>query len=756
MAPFVLAALESVLPHIVLHHMSSALDGERDSFVNYHNTLRISSYEFRPYMSFSLFPKPTQQRKQKTFPSLFRDHPKRQRSKAKRSSAMKKQKRAQQQNDTNPFELLSEELMFVILDFLETAPLDVKSFSLTCKRFYCAEAKHRRLLRPLRAEHLPALAARYPAVTDLDLSLCPRVGDGALAFVAGAYAATLRRLDLSRSRWFTASGLGSVGAGCGNLVELDLSNATELRDAGAAAVARARNLRKLWLARCKLVTDMGIGCIAVGCRKLRFICLKWCVGIGDLGVDLVAIKCKELTSLDLSYLPITEKCLPSIFKLQHLEDLVLEGCFGIDDDSLEVDLLKQGCKTLKKLDISGCQNISHIGLSKLTSVSGGLEKLILADGSPVTLSLTDDLSKLSMLQSIVLDGCPVTSEGLRAIGNLCISLRELSLSKCLGVTDEALSFLVSKHKDLRKLDITCCRKITDGSIASIANSCTSLTSLKMESCTLVSQEAFVLIGHKCYYLEELDLTDNEIDDEGLMSISSCSRLSSLKIGICMNITDRGLTYVGMRCPRLKELDLYRSTGITDLGISAIACGCPGLEMINTSYCTSITDKALFSLSKCSNLKILEIRGCLLVASIGLAAIAMNCRQLSRLDIKKCYNIDDSGMIPLAHFSQNLRQINLSYSSVTDVGLLSLASISCLQSFTVLHLQGLVPGGLAAALLACGGLTKVKLHLSLRSLLPELLIRHVEARGCVFEWRDKEFQAELDPKCWKLQLEDVMQ
>ncbi|KAG2380616.1 F-box/LRR-repeat protein [Vigna angularis] len=684
---------------------------------------------------------------------------------------MKRQKRSDSQND-NPFQVLTEELIFLILDFLETAPLDKKSFALTCKAFYAAEARHRRALRPLRAEHLPALAARYPSVTDLDLSLCPRVGDGALALVAGAYGETLRRLDLSRSRWFTGSGLLNVGARCGNLVELDLSNATELRDAGVAAVARAKNLRKLWLARCKLVTDMGIGCIAVGCRKLRLICLKWCVGIGDLGVDLVAIKCKELTSLDLSYLPvnfslflygvhsldlvmdygderymcsrkkkkklvgrlkrknlvvarredgrfnaevvlnITEKCLPSIFKLQLLEDLVLEGCFGIDDGSLGVDLLKQGCKTLKKLDISGCQNISHTGLSKLTSISGGLEKLILADGSPVTLDLVDGLNKLSMLQSIVLDGCPVTSEGLRAIGSLCISLRELSLSKCLGVTDEALSLLVSKQKDLRKLDITCCRKITDVSIASIANSCTGLTSLKMESCTLVPQEAFVLVGQKCHYLEELDLTDNEIDDEGLMSLSSCSKLSSLKIGICLNITDRGLTYVGMFCSKLKELDLYRSTGVTDVGISAIAG--------------------------------------------GLAAIAMNCRQLSRLDIKKCYEIDDSGMIPLAHFSQNLRQINLSYSSVTDVGLLSLASISCLQSFTMLHLQGLVPGGLAAALLACGGLTKVKLHLSLRSLLPELLIRHVEARGCVFEWRDKEFQAELDPKCWKLQLEDVMQ
>jgi hypothetical protein len=56
------------------------------------------------------------------------------------------------------------------------------------------------------------------------------------------------------------------------------------------------------------------------------------------------------------------------------------------------------------------------------------------------------------------------------------------------------------------------------------------------------------------------------------------------------------------------------------------------------------------------LQTLEIRGCLLVTSIGLASISMNCKQLSRLDIKKCYNIDDSGMIPLAHFSQNLRQV----------------------------------------------------------------------------------------------------
>jgi hypothetical protein len=77
-----------------------------------------------------------------------------------------------------------------------------------------------------------------------------------------------------------------------------------------------------------------------------------------------------------------------------------------------------------------------------------------------------------------------------------------------------------------------------------------------------------------------------------------------------------------------------------------------------------------------------------------------------------------------------------------VGLLSLASISCLQSLTILHMKGLSPCGLAASLLACGGLTKVKLHASFKSLLPKLLFEHLEARGCVFQWRDKEFQVLL--------------
>ncbi|KAK4396062.1 F-box/LRR-repeat protein 3 [Sesamum angolense] len=665
---------------------------------------------------------------------------------------MKKQKLVPEPPNLSRFDLLSEEIVFIILDFLNENPLDKKAFSLVCRSFYAIESRHRKFLKPLRSEHLTKVLNRYPHVSTLDLSLCPRITDASLGVVSGSCKEMLRSINLSRSKFFSHVGLSNLALNCRNLVEIDLSNATELKDLAAAAIAEAKNLERLWLVRCKSITDIGIGCIAVGCRKLRLLSLKWCLGVGDLGVGLIAVKCKDMRSLDLSYLPITNKCLSQILELQNLEDLVLEGCFGIDDDSLTAH--KLGCKSLETLDMSSCQNVSHVGLSSLTSAAGSLRQLILSYGSRVDLALADSLQKLSMLQSIKLDGCQVTCSGLKAIGNWCVSLTELSLSKCVGVTDEGLSSLVTKHKDLKKLDITCCRKITHVSLAHITNSCTSLVSLKMESCTFISAEAFVLIGQRCQLLEELDLTDNEIDDEGLKSISRCSRLSSLKLGICLNITDQGLIHIGLCCSKLKELDLYRSAGITDSSISAIARGCSGIEMINIAYCKFISDRSFMSLAKCPKLKTLESRGCPLITSLGLTAVAVGCKQLAKLDIKKCHSIDDAGMIPLAHFSQNLKQINLSYTSVTDVGLLSLASISCLQSMTVLHLEGLTPSGLAAALLACGGLTKVKLQASFKSSLPQLLFEHLEARGCTFQWREKIFRVELDPKCWKLQLADA--
>ncbi|KAF7143594.1 hypothetical protein RHSIM_Rhsim05G0173000 [Rhododendron simsii] len=143
-------------------------------------------------------------------------------------TTMKKQK-----SPCNHFDLLSEELIFAILDRLDSSPLDNKSFFLRLQIL---------LLRRIPPHHPQAPPFRPPLKT------------------------LTRSVDLSRSKFFTHVGLSGLAANCSNLVQIDLSNATELRDLAAAAIAEAKNLERLWPARCKglQIWELGVSLLGVG------------------------------------------------------------------------------------------------------------------------------------------------------------------------------------------------------------------------------------------------------------------------------------------------------------------------------------------------------------------------------------------------------------------------------------------------------------------------------------------------------------
>lgn len=203
----------------------------------------------------------------------------------------------------DPFTLLSDEIIFSILDFLGHDPFSRKSFSLVCKSFFSIESRHRKTLKPLSSDFLRCILLRYPVIDHLDLSLCPVNEADSWDVISSLCNSALRSVKLSPSMFFANAGFSKLVMNCSALIEIDLSNVTEFTDSGAVAIAEAKNLKRLWLVRCKLVSDIGIGCIAVGCRKLRLINLKWCLRVSDLGVGLIALKCKEIRCLDLSYLP---------------------------------------------------------------------------------------------------------------------------------------------------------------------------------------------------------------------------------------------------------------------------------------------------------------------------------------------------------------------------------------------------------------------------------------------------------------------
>jgi F-box/leucine-rich repeat protein 2/20 len=128
--------------------------------------------------------------------------------------------------------------------------------------------------------------------------------------------------------------------------------------------------------------------------------------------------------------------------------------------------------------------------------------------------LFSSLQRLKTLQVVRLDGCAIGEANLSLIGSGCKELKELSLSKCQGVTDAGVVGVVAACTGLQKLDLTCCREITNVALEAIATNCKGLLSLKMENCLLVTSEGLVLIGRNCFHLEELDLTDCNLDDNG--------------------------------------------------------------------------------------------------------------------------------------------------------------------------------------------------------------------------------------------------
>ncbi|RVX22813.1 F-box/LRR-repeat protein 3 [Vitis vinifera] len=75
------------------------------------------------------------------------------------------QRQQKQQRFTNPFTLVTDEIIFAILDFLGHDPFSRKSFSLVCKSFYSVESRHRKTL----SLSAPIYSVGFSSVTPLSI-----------------------------------------------------------------------------------------------------------------------------------------------------------------------------------------------------------------------------------------------------------------------------------------------------------------------------------------------------------------------------------------------------------------------------------------------------------------------------------------------------------------------------------------------------------------------------------------------------------
>jgi F-box/leucine-rich repeat protein 2/20 len=592
----------------------------------------------------------------------------------------------------------------------------------------------------LRREPLPRLLRLFPALELLDLSACASLDDACLAAaVAGAGADLgIRSVCLARASGVGWRGLEALVAACPRLEAVDLSHCVSAGDREAAALAAAAGLRDLRLDKCLGVTDMGLAKVVVGCPRLEKLSVKWCREISDIGLHLLAKKCPELRSLDISYLEVGNESLRSISSLEKLEELAMVDCSFIDDEGLE--LLSKGSNSLQSIDVSRCDHVTSRGLASLMDGRKFLQKLHAADClQEIGQSFMSMLATLKgTLTALKLDGLEVSDSLLHDIGEGCVNLVEIGLSKCSGVTDEGVSSLVARCSHLKTIDLTCCKLITNKALESIAVNCRMVECLRLESCYLINEKGLERIATCCPNLKEIDLTDCGVDDAALQHLSKCSELLILKLGLCSSISDKGLALISSNCAKLVELDLYRCSSITDDGLASLASGCKRIKLLNLCYCNKITDNGLGHLGSLEELTNLELRCLVRITGIGISSIATGCKSLIELDLKRCYSVDDAGLWALARYALNLRQLTISYCQVTGLGLCHLmSSLKCLQDIKMVHLSWVSIEGFEMALrAACGKLKKLKMLSGLKAVLSPELLQLLQVYGCRIRWVNK--------------------
>ncbi|WVZ50025.1 hypothetical protein U9M48_001324 [Paspalum notatum var. saurae] len=638
-----------------------------------------------------------------------------------------------------PVDALSPDLLAHALSFVRD-PRDRKSCRLASRAFARAESASRRAARVLRRDALPRALRAFPSLAALDLSACAGLDDAALAAALSPSTPglpPLRRVRLARASGVGWRGLAALVAACPGIRALDLSHCLAAGDREMAALAAAAGLRELVVDKCLGVTDVGLAKVAVGCPGLRRLSVKWCREISDIGVALLANKCPDLRSVDISYLKVTNESLRSLSTLDKLEEIAMVGCLFIDDDGLQ--MLSAG-NSLQSIDVSRCHHVTSQGLASLIEGQRFIQKIYAGDSlHEVETCFLSKLSAISGTLSVLrLDGIEIFASNLQAIGSSCKNLVEIGLSKCNGVTDDGIASLVGHCSNLKTIDVTCCHLLTNDALAAIAENCRMVECLRLESCPFINEKGIERVATLCSHLKEIDLTDCRINDEALQHLSRCSELLILKLGLCSRISDKGLVYISSNCGKLVELDLYRCSAITDDGLGAVARGCKKIRMLNLCYCTQITDAGLKHVSALEELTNLELRCLVRITGIGITSIAIGCTSLVELDLKRCYSVDDAGLWALSRYSQNLRQLTISYCQVTGLGLCHLlGSLRCLQDVKMVHLSWVSIEGFEMALRAgCGRLKKLKLLGGLRSVLSPELLQMLQACGCRVRWVDK--------------------
>ncbi|KAH7557399.1 hypothetical protein ACOSQ2_027388 [Xanthoceras sorbifolium] len=262
------------------------------------------------------------------------------------------------------------------------------------------------------------------------------------------------------------------------------------------------------------MVDRGIKALASGCPNLRRLVV---IGASELGLLSVAEECLTLQELELH--KCSDNVLRGIAACENLQILKLVGNMDGFYSSLVSDIgltiLAQGCKRLVKLELSSCEG-SFDGIKAIGQCCQMLEELTFSDhrmdgGWLAALSYCENLKTLRFVSCKRIDPSPGPDEYLGS----CPALERLQLQKCQLRDKKSVRAMFRVCEAVREVVFQDCWGL-DNDMFSLASVCRRIKFLSLEGCSLLTTEG----------LESAVLSWTELQD---LRVVSCKNIKDSEV-----------------------------------------------------------------------------------------------------------------------------------------------------------------------------------------------------------------------------------
>ncbi|KAM7276963.1 hypothetical protein ACFE04_018829 [Oxalis oulophora] len=205
------------------------------------------------------------------------------------------------------------------------------------------------------------------------------------------------------------------------------------------------------------------------------------------GLMSVAQECETLQELELHCCG--DMSLQGISGCRNLQMVKLIGCVDGFYSSVVSDigltLLAQGCRRLMKLELKGCEG-SYDGIKAIGQCCQMLEELTIADhrmdgGWLAALTFCENLKILGLRSCKCIDSSPGLDEHLGS----CFTLEELHLHQCQLRDKQSVKALLMVCQTVKEIILQDCWGMSD-EVFSLASVCRRVNLLSLEGCSLLT------------------------------------------------------------------------------------------------------------------------------------------------------------------------------------------------------------------------------------------------------------------------------